>query len=66
MVFWLRAEQDASPNPSREQLVDAVQRHFVSQVDKQDSSLSNFYTAALHNHAWLTSWSSLVNPNCHV
>ena len=29
------AKQDASPNPSREQLIDAVQRHFMSQVDKQ-------------------------------
>uniref|UniRef100_A0A0E0M6U7 Histone deacetylase complex subunit SAP30 Sin3 binding domain-containing protein n=1 Tax=Oryza punctata TaxID=4537 RepID=A0A0E0M6U7_ORYPU len=44
--YWRHFNLDASPNPSREQLVDAVQRHFVSQVDKQDSSPANFYTAA--------------------
>lgn len=27
---------DASPNPSKEQLIDAVQRHFMSQVTLQN------------------------------
>uniref|UniRef100_A0A2P2L9S2 Histone deacetylase complex subunit SAP30 Sin3 binding domain-containing protein n=1 Tax=Rhizophora mucronata TaxID=61149 RepID=A0A2P2L9S2_RHIMU len=35
-------QMDAIPNPSKEQLVDVVQRHFMSQVKKTSSILIAF------------------------
>ncbi|BAF26340.1 Os10g0358600, partial [Oryza sativa Japonica Group] len=44
--YWRHFNLDASPNPSREQLVDAVQRHFVSQQLDELQVIVGFVQAA--------------------
>lgn len=44
--YWRHFNLDACPNPSREQLVDAVQRHFMSQQLDELQVIVSFVQAA--------------------
>ncbi|CAN6299671.1 unnamed protein product [Urochloa humidicola] len=44
--YWHHFNLDASPNPSREQLIDAVQRHFMSQQLDESQVIIGFVQAA--------------------
>ncbi|XP_072972901.1 uncharacterized protein [Typha angustifolia] len=44
--YWRHFNLDASPNPSKEQLIDAVQRHFMSQQLDELQVIVGFVQAA--------------------
>lgn len=44
--YWHHFSLDASPNPSREQLIDAVQRHFMAQQLDELQVITGFAHAA--------------------